>query len=361
MLDFSTKELLQMFDHTPKPQTFLNDTFFGTQQTFVTDKVEVQYRDGNRKMAPFVSPLLPGKVGENTGYQVAEYKPPTLKPARVITAEDLKKASFGENVYSTKSPEERQAELLAKNWIDMENEIQRTLEYMSASILFKGYIDVVGDGVFDRIDFNFTNKVALAGTDTWDNYSTDENGKYESNPIEDLEKWRLQVLRTGGGVPNICVMSHDVASIFMQHPAVKETLDNRRNDHLSVKPEYVQDALMYLGTLSSGLEIYTYNEWIAEKTVDEFGEVTIKEESLVPEGQLMLGSTQMQGKTAFGAVTMFEQGGQAMTYEAPWVPRMIGNTETGMTMKQELISNPLVVPDNLNGWLTARVIGGDNA
>lgn len=354
--DFSTKELLQAFDSVTKPQTFLNSTFFSVTEKFVTEKVEVQYRKGGRAMAPIVSPLLPGKVSQMPGYEVSEYKPATLKPARLITAADLQKASFGENVYSTRSPEERHAEMLAKNWVDMQDEIQRRLEYMSRQVLFEGKIDVIGDGVSDVIDFGFKNKVALSGNDVWNNYASDGNGGYVVDPIEDIEDWRIDVLRDGGGVPNVLILAPDVAKVFMGHPAVKEKLESRRNEYMAVKPEFVSGGVMYLGQLSSGLELYTYNEWVEGVAIDKLGNETKEQQALIPEGQILLASTNMKGKTAFGAVSLFNSDGIAETYEAEWVPRMIANLETGSSMKQELISNPLIVPDNINGWLTAKVV-----
>ena len=90
--------------------------------------------------------------------------------------------------------------------------------------------------------------------------------------------------------------------------------------------------------------------------IDKLGNETKEQQALIPEGQILLASTNMKGKTAFGAVSLFNSDGIAETYEAEWVPRMIANLETGSSMKQELISNPLIVPDNINGWLTAKVV-----
>lgn len=351
-MSFSTIELIEAFQQLPRAQTFLRDTFFPKTKTFVTEKVEVQYKKGNRKLAPFVAPRLPGKVGKIEGYRVDEYKPAMLKPAREIEAGDLTKASFGENVYSNRSPVDRYEELLGENFAKMEDEIARRLEWMAARILFDGKLPMIGDGVDDEFDFGLTNRVVLTGTASWSNYSTGENGQFESNPLKDVRKWKLQALKGGGGLPNAVIMAHDVAEVFLEHPAVKEELKMPRAEYLSIKPQFLQSGgLMHLGATSDGTEYYTYNEWYYDEETDE-------NVPIVPDGRLVLASTAAQGVASFGAISLFDTDGQAQLFEAQYVPRIYGDSKTSI-VHQELQSRPLLIPDNVDSYVVADVLGGE--
>src|SRR5690625_3962512 len=84
-------------------RTYLKNTIFGNISTFTTEHVDIDYYKGRRKMAPFVSPRIAGRVMDRQGYTTKTFKPATIKPTRVQTGEDLSKRSMGENVYSTRT------------------------------------------------------------------------------------------------------------------------------------------------------------------------------------------------------------------------------------------------------------------
>lgn len=78
-----TRTLLGVVDRSVKPTTTLIDTFFPEVRTFVTETVEMEYRKGTRKMAPYV---VPGTKGVNlacSGSNIRTYKAPLVKPKRV--------------------------------------------------------------------------------------------------------------------------------------------------------------------------------------------------------------------------------------------------------------------------------------
>lgn len=58
MSDYTTREMMEAFDQTPPVKTFLQKTFFPTEETHVSEKVEFDVRKGKRIMAPLVSPRM---------------------------------------------------------------------------------------------------------------------------------------------------------------------------------------------------------------------------------------------------------------------------------------------------------------
>ena len=91
-----TRTLLGVVERSFKPTKTLVDTFFPEVRTFVTETVEMEYRKGTRKLAPFVVPGTKGVNVSRGGSQLRVYKAPLMKPKRVIEASDLMRRGFGE-------------------------------------------------------------------------------------------------------------------------------------------------------------------------------------------------------------------------------------------------------------------------
>ena len=116
MPDYTTREMADAIDQTPPVRGFFQKTFFPSEQTHVTEKVEFDVRKGKRIMAPFVSPRRGGKVITRQGWKTNQFTTPKIAPERVLTVDDISSRAIGENIYSRRTPEEREDELLAKDF-----------------------------------------------------------------------------------------------------------------------------------------------------------------------------------------------------------------------------------------------------
>ena len=142
----------------PPVRTFFRSTFFRHEETFTTKDVDVDFRKGSRKVAPFVSRLVGGKVVPNTGYQTKTYTPPLVAPEKVTTVDDLLIRRPGESLYSGRTPAERAVLKMADDFKELREQILRREELMCAQTIFTGTIPIIGDGVNEVIDFSCTNK-----------------------------------------------------------------------------------------------------------------------------------------------------------------------------------------------------------
>lgn len=138
MPDYTTREMMDAIDQTPPVRTFLQKTFFPGEETHVTEKVEFDVRKGKRVMAPLVSPRVGGKVITRQGFHTNSFTTPKIAPERPLTVDDVSKRAIGENVYSQRTPEEREDELLSKDMTDLEEAIARRKEWMCRQILYEG-------------------------------------------------------------------------------------------------------------------------------------------------------------------------------------------------------------------------------
>src|SRR5499427_3187510 len=143
--NYEPRTLLAAFDQGPVTPSFLRDTFFKGRDFPATPLVEFDFRRGRRKMAPFVAPLVGGKVMERQGYETRFYRAPRIAPVRALRTPDLEARLPGETIYNAGSPADRAAELLADDAIYLDEAITRREEWMCRCLLINGNINVNAD------------------------------------------------------------------------------------------------------------------------------------------------------------------------------------------------------------------------
>lgn len=335
---YSTRTMLEAIRQTKPAHTFLLNTFFPNVDTKVTEHVDVDFKKGKRKMAPFVSPRIGGVVMDRQGYETKTYRIPRIAPERVITTDDLSQRSMGESIYSTRTPAERAAELLAEDLRELDEYITRREEWMCREVLFNGKVLMKGEGVEQEVNYQFTNKETLSGESLW--------SEATSNPIADLKRWRLKVVQKTGKAPDVVIMESSVVDEFIKNKEVQKLMDLQRLNVGAIEPSIKDDAVTFIGRISAlGLEIYSYDEWY----LDDDG----KEQPMIPEGYILMAPKGVN-KRIYGAVTQVE-GGNFVTIEGTRIPKSWVD-ENNEVRKLRLASRPLPVPEDVDGWYVAKVL-----
>jgi len=345
---FTPRTMGRIVERMPKVHTFFKSTFFRRVKTFTTKSVDVDFKKGNRALAPFVHPKIGGKTIPNTGYQTKTYTPPQLGPDKITTVDDLLERRAGENIYSGRTPAERAVEKLAEDFQELDEMITRREEWMAAQAFFTGKIPIIGEGLNEEIDFSFTNKEALEGAALWSNDTSD--------PIGDLERWYEHVQKTGFVNPDICIMAGDVVKAFINHKKVKAVLDVKAYDLAVIKPRQLPNGVTYVGTIHAlGLDIYKYSEWFLDDWTNPEKPVQLP---LVPQGTLALLCTAAQYSMYYGAVTILD-GRRVVenfrTVEGPRVPDSWTERNPARRFVQ-VNSMPLPVPHEVDSWFVATVL-----
>lgn len=70
---YEPRTMGEVIRRLPKVKTFFLSTFFKNVKTFTTKSVDVDFKKGNRAVAPFVHPVIGGKTIANRGYQTKQY------------------------------------------------------------------------------------------------------------------------------------------------------------------------------------------------------------------------------------------------------------------------------------------------
>lgn len=342
MPDYTTREMMEAIDQTPPVRSFLQRTFFPGDQTHVTEKVEFDVRKGKRIMAPFVSPRKGGKVITRQGFRTNQFTTPKIAPERVLTVDDITNRAIGENVYSPRTPEEREDELLTKDMTDLEESIDRRKEWMARQVLYEGKLDVVDEeeGVDIQIDFGFTNIVVLAANERWSVASV--------NPLRILRPLRKKIIKDTGKAPDMMIFSSDVIEEFMENPHIVEAMDVLNMKNVEIKPRVVDDALTFYGRIAElAMDIYTYDEWF----VNDDGE----DEAMIPPGTVLMGHSSGEGQFEYGLVTQMEDK-EFRSYEGKLVPKVWAD-EKDEVKKIRMTSRPLPRPFDVDSWAIIYACG----
>lgn len=340
---YETRTMLKAINLMHPTRTFLKDTFFNGVQTELTEKVEVDVKKGRRRMAPFVAPRVGGIVMVRDGYETKTIGTPKIAPERLLTIDDLTKRSLGENIYSSRTPEERQQGILANDLIELDDYITRREEWMCREIILNGKIDILeetpnGKAIEKEVNFNFSNKKILSGDDLWSNSKSD--------PVEELKEWRKEIIKKTGKNPDILLMAGDAMTAFLKHAKVKDLFNILNMKYGTIEPSIQAEGITFYGKLPElGVELYTYDEWFADEKGDEY--------PMIPDGTVILAAKDL-GKRLYGAVTQMEKG-EFITYEGQRVPKVYSD-DKNETKNLRLTARPLPVPDDVESWAVGKVL-----
>jgi hypothetical protein len=344
---YDTRTLLAAIRQIPPMQTFLRDRFTVQGKTFPTKTVEIEYTKGKRRLAPYVSPLLPGKVVSRDGRSVKVIEPALIKPARSITVIDIDQRGFGEPLYSEKTPEERAEELLASDLIYLDDIITRREEVALAELIFTGKVTQIGEGVNQVIDYGLTNKEILTGTNLWSNEA--------SKPVGNLINWKQFVGKASGGTVGTVLMATDVAQAFIENPQILKLLDNRGFSLGSIAPKDNQNGASYIGYLNfPGVEFWSYDDWYLDDTeLDGNGDPTLK--PVIPAGHIAFLPNSPFIQFNYGAITLMGDDHKHKTIEGSRVPDVWSQKDPAVTWLN-IHAKPLPAPMNVDGWFVAKVL-----
>ncbi len=341
-----TRTLLEAIERSYQPTTLLLNSFFPNMRTFVTEEVDIEYKKGNRAMAPFVAPASSGVNMARVGTTMKSYKPPKMMPKRPITIENLNKRGFGEELFSTKTPEQREQELRATDMAELADMNTRRAEWMAAQLLLlgtftaKGYSDDGMTYVEDAFTLDWTQKDTLTNNDTWDNAGADIYG--------DLQFMSRTISAAAGMVPTVAICSFATSDYILKNTAIQNHLLRPKENLslMSIAPRIQSPEVIRVGIIESlNLEIYAYNGLY----LDDDGQV----KQYILDDYFIMG-VPGRGRQLYGAITQMDNDGVYRTYEGRNVPKVW--SEIGKDVRQIRVASAMVpLPETVDDWYTLKV------
>ena len=336
---FEMRTMLAALDQRLAPKLFLRDFIFTGERIFASKTVDIDIRKGKRRIAPYVNPLMPGKLVERIGYSTRSYDPPYLKPKMVTTALELLQRPLGQHVYSgNQTAGERAAMQLGRDLAELNEQIDRREEQQCADALDDGIVTVSGEGIAASIDFGMASahKITLSGTDLW----TDTTN---SNPLKDLRDWRRLNIQDSGINSDIAIMGTTAYDTFMLHPKVQAVLNFRRADQILFKPEDLPNGATFRGRYDdAGMDIFTYDEWYRDDS--------LVEQPMVPVKKVWVGSTRARAEKLYGAIQDVEVMALVSRFPKSWVEK---DPSAQILMLQ---SAPLMSLHQVDAFISAQVV-----
>ena len=346
---YTTRSLIASIEGLNPASAFLRDRYFPTGPTnvFNSERVIVEYRDGDRRLAPFVTPLKNGVGVERIGSSMREYMPPTVAPMRPITLDDITKRGFGEALFGDLSPQQRAAVLATQDLSDLDRMITRREEAMAAeTMLDNGCVmheigddaDVARDNEI-RFYSEAQNPASYSVTTKWD-----ASG---AKILADLAEM-VKMLTMNGLPARDFVCAPDVADAIVNDEAIQKLLDNRRYYLGEVAPALASDSasvMCVLNVRGHAINVISYDDTY----VDGEGET----QTYIPSGCGVM-TAPGAGVTLYGAVSQVEQyDGQFHTYPGRRVPKYLSDA-TGNSRTLTLTARPVLCPRDKNPWVSAK-------
>ena len=344
---YDTWKQIKAIEMTPPIHTFLNDTFTQNEGAVMAEDARYDYYKGTVPMAPFVVPGAGGKNMPREKFQTRAIGFPTIAPERTINYDEYaSQRMFGEAIGGGLDPNTRLAKLKAQDMAFLRNTIAMREEWMAAQALFTGKLDIFeyleGGQVVKATraaDFDFTNH--YAPTKKWN-----ESG---ANIYEDFMQM-IDMVSEGNGSPDIAIFGLDVRSAILQDEKMLKMLDVRNGFYGRIEPDKpnYQKATQYVGTLSTGTELYCYTGKYRETAGGA-------EQTLIPKGKMLLGGGKLLRKF-YGPVAQVEKEGEdPKVYAAAQVPFRYSKAGSDSAM-QRLTSRPMLVPYNVDAWAVGTVL-----
>lgn len=345
---YDTNTLIGLVPNLKRAQKFLLNNFFPNVTVSDTEFVSIDVDIGKRRMSPFCSPMVEGKMVESRRYQTNIFKPAYIKDKRVPDLRKPIRRQIGEKIGGVLSPAERAAANLQFEMEDQIDMLDRRLEWMAASVLRTGSLVVSGDGFpTTTIDFgrDSTLTVVLAGAGKWGVTANFDAAGRDPIPAKSIEDWQQRILKLSGAVATDLVFTTTPWSMFINGVGIYNAVyfPKLGDNGNSMNPgAQIQRGAVFKGMWGQ-YRLWVYNDWYVDDNNVE--------QPMIPDGTVLMTGPDMLGQQAFATILDPELNYPQMMY-APktWV---LHDPPQRILMMQ---SAPLVIPSRVNAALAATVI-----
>ena len=285
-----TSTMLGLVRVIGKFEPFFLRSFFPSEMTFDDEFIHFDKISEDVVMAPFVSPVVAGRVHKEKGGELKKFKPAYLKPKHAVKPRQMLKRRPGENFLGTQTPAQRRLSAVADHLMSQDKAITAREEWMAAQAVLHGKVVVKGqDYPEQEVDFGrkAANNIVLAGAAKWD---TVDPATY--NPFPDIEAWASN----STGATNTIYMGKGVWEKFASFKVVDDKLDTRRGStsQLETAVKDLGMVVSYKGSVGT-VEIVVYTGQYTDPETNE-------KKYYMPENMLLLGNTAYEGVRGYGAI-----------------------------------------------------------
>lgn len=339
---YSTQELIGVQRITPIESAYWLDNFYNRQVTFDTEEILFDRIKTYRRMAPFVSPVVQGRVMRTRGFETRAFRPAYTKPKHIVDPNRQFTRTVGEGFGGTLSPAQRWNASIAENLREEREAINRLVNWMAAMSIIHGKVTISGEDYPTQIvDFQRHAGLTrpLAGTARW--------GEADANPLQDIAELRTLSFVESGSVITRLTMGLEAFDRFYADEDVQKLLKGQEIGNVARTSDSMLSAFgssdtpfEYRGVLQGAngqgrLEVYTYNEQYEDENFETVNVMSTYDVVGTGPG--------IQGVRCYGAIRDKRAGLQALSL----FPKMWDQEDPSLTYTMTQ-SAPLMVPSNVD-------------
>lgn len=330
---------------------FFKDRYFPDGKVYYSEKALIETKKGNRKVAPFVIPVVGGIVMDNEGYRADEVKAPYIAPKMPITAEELEKKAFGESPESGRTPAQRENEIESEHMDDMRKAIMRRHELMCTDIITTGRVEMKHFATAEDAakDKNYQVRILQFYENEFKNRYKFTKSWQSMTAAEKLQEFYkiAEILKERGVRATDIVMTGDVSMDLMTDKDFLDYYDKSRVNTGVIDQKELPDGVTCNGTININGVLFTMFTY-SEQYEDLDG--TVK--ALLPKGTIAFLHPGM-GTTVYSQVT-FVKGGSFASYAEKYVPRVVAS-ENENVVDVQMFSRPVPYPIDWDGWIVTNI------
>lgn len=336
---FSTDTLIEIVRDLRVPATGFAARYFNNTSQDESEEIHFDIENKTRRMAPFVSPLVAGKVVKSRGFQTSTFKPAYVKDKRAFSPTRAIKRAMGESIGGGRySPQERIQLLVVADLQDQLEMLERRSEWMAVKALVDGKVTIASPD-YPAVEVDFDRKPAHTVVKTAGNLWSDAG----ANPLDDLQDWSDTMVKNTGVALTDVTMDVATWKVFRKNSEVKTRLDRYRSNSTLVPNAHQKEGMVFQGMVDQ-FAIYTYSGWYVDPE-------TGTETALLPAGTVVGAAGDMvEGVRHYGAILDHDSLEAVPYFCKSWL-------EPDPSVRFMLMqSAPLLVPYRVNATFRASVL-----
>ena len=340
---YGTAEMLDVLRVVPVESTYWLDNWFNQARQFDTAEIMFDKLKTVRRLAPFVSPVVQGRVMKSRGFHTESFAPAYVKPKHVVDPNRMFTRRPGEVPgLGSSSPGARWDAAVAENLAEERETINRRENWMAAMSVIYGKVTVTGEDYPTQVvDFrrNAGLTRVLTGNARW--------GESAADPLADIKELRTLAFKESGAAITRLTMGLTAFDLFYEDTKVQALLKGQEIGNIARTSDSTLSALgspgqpyEFRGILQGAngqgrLEVYTYNEQYEDE--DDVTQDYMSTYSVVGTG------SSLRGVRCYGAIRDKRAGLQPL----PLFPKMWDQEDPALTytMTQSAL---LPVPTNID-------------
>lgn len=351
---YGTAEMLDVLRVTPVESAYWLDGWFTSARQFDTAEIMFDKLKTTRKLAPFVSPVVQGRVMRSRGFETFSFAPAYVKPKHIVDPNRQFNRRAGEIPgLGSSSPGARWNAAISENLAEERESIQRRENWMAAMAIIHGRVTITGEDYPTQVvDFRRNAGLTriLTGTARW--------GESAAAPLTDVAELRTLSFQESGAPITRLTMGLGAFDLFYEDEKVQSLLKGQEIGNVARTSDSTLSALgspgqpfEFRGILQGAngqgrLEIYTYNEQYEDEN-----DVT---QSIMGTYSVVGTGNNLRGVRCYGAIRDKRAGLQAL----PLFPKMWDQEDPSLTYTMTQ-SAPLMVPTNIDNSFHIVVHDGE--